>query len=75
MVARSVEIVQFLVGGGETPKVFILEQGVETGKGEVCALAHSTIAFCFGVTTLLSPRLSPFTMQPHDVLLETTGLG
>ena len=38
-------------------------------------LMHSTIGFCFGVTMLLSPRPPPFTMQPHDVLVRTMGLG
>ena len=75
MVARSVEIVWFLVGGGKILKVFMLEQEVGTWEGEMCKLVHSTITFCFGATTHLSPRLSLFTMQPHNVLLKTTGLG
>ena len=75
MVARSAEIVRLLVGRGEILKVFMLEQGVGTGEGEMCELACSTIAFCFGTTTLLSPRPSLFTMDPRDVLVGTMGLG
>ena len=56
MVARSAEIVRFLVGRGEILKVFMLEQGVGTGEGEMCELPYSTIAFCFGTTTRLSPK-------------------